>query len=132
MSTKLLWFSPLYIFSSLIKTSHFYSHRIIYFTRKLTPAIHFSQVLQSIYLAVLGNRVRLKMPKQGPMPGSSDRKGKRRETIYVMALRQVVCCSNSTNKSQITMLTMLTWLLPPPPHNTAALSNSRFSPSNIS
>lgn len=118
----------LYIFSSLIKTSHCYSHRIIYFTWKLTPAIHFSQVLQSIHLAAVGNHIKLKMQKQRPMPGSSDRKGRGRETSCAMPLRQVACCSHSTNTSQMTMLTQLP---PPHPNSTAALSNSRFSPRNV-
>lgn len=112
--------------SSLTKTSHFYSHRIIYFIRKLTPAIHFSQVLQGIHLAEVGNVIQLKMPKQRPMPGSFDSKGKTQETIDAMPVRQVFCYSNGTHAST----TIKPMWMPPSPssHTSAAPSNSQISP----
>lgn len=125
-STNLPWFSLSCIFSSLIKTSQFYSPKIIYFSRKLTPAIHFSQVLQSTELATVGNRNRLKTLKQMPMPRSFVRKGKRRKKHGSLSLRQVIACSNSINVSGIKMLMRL-----PLPRSTAAFSNSRISPSYI-
>lgn len=74
---------------------------------------------------MVGNVIHLKMPKQKPIPGSLDSKGKTEINIDAIPVRHVFCYSSGTHASTIIMPT---WMPPSPsPNTTAAPSNRQIS-----